>query len=157
MIVPFAIVVGAPKLLFATPDVTLFSEPTLIVPSLIFTAPVKVFAPDRVKVLEAPTFVIPKAPLIIPESVISPEVVPIVLFEPRVIAPLKVAAVVLALINAPAEEKPVPFKVKGSAVPKEYPFKSSTAFVAAEITVAPVMFPKGPFVASPAEASLSLP
>ena len=53
---PSAAVVGAPKLLFAVPPLTLFSEATLKAPLEIAVLPLYVFAPDRVAV-PVPNFV----------------------------------------------------------------------------------------------------
>ena len=95
------------------------------------------------------------APEITPDSDRSPAFTPILLGEARAIVPVKVTAVPELLVNAPADETPVPFSVRPSAVAKEKPFRSSVAPL--DIAVPLPVVPSGPLGAVPALPSLIVP
>ena len=67
-IVPFAAVIGAPRLLVVKPLRTLFSELTSSVPLEMTVLPVKELAPERV-MAPAPALVSPPSPVRIPDNV----------------------------------------------------------------------------------------
>ncbi len=98
------------------------------------TFPVKVTAP--VKVPAASCRVRSKSPDT-ELRVIAPFEA-IVLSLPRVIAPVKLAAVALLLVNAPARPIPVPLSVTASATPV-CPFRSSAAPVPVTVVTPPVV------------------
>ena len=136
------------------------------VPARTVVPPWYVLAPESVHVPEPALTTVPATPVPItlarllavlePSSVNSkpdPPIVPaaermmlplfakMVLELPSVIRPEKVAAVEDEFVSAPAAEAPVPFKVRGSAVARLKPLRSS---VAPELTtVAPATVPRG--------------
>lgn len=130
LIVPSAIVVGAPKLLFAAPDDTLFIEDTLTEPSFILTGPLNVLLPDKVNA-PVPALVKPPLPEITPVVIavaFAPSIVnkypPLTIFPVKVSPPApdeiiveaavnvigidKDAAVAELLYKDPVDETPVP-------------------------------------------------
>ena len=78
-IVPFAIVKGAPRLLFAlgAGEVTLLMEATLKAPLPITVLPLKVLLPDKI-IVPVPVLVSVPVPLMMPEKVVDPLLPPVV-------------------------------------------------------------------------------
>ena len=133
--------------MFVAPVKVFVPESTQVPVPFLVTVPVDVpIIPDIVPV-PSPFNVKLKAPETAPLQVKFPEeVAAIVLADPKVIAPLKVAARPV-LVKAPAGDavNPVPLIVNASGVDEvfmEYPFRSKTA--PAAIVVPATLDPNGP-------------